>query len=345
MNLSNNFACNHFRPNGISFFYSEFRLLEMAMSLQATERCTLYTHFARIHTRKWSRACGSSCSSSHWSVLCVRCLQSIQSLACMPCFARCLTRHWLHLHIALLPHLLCCSLYTGLPLPLRKLDSCLADLPNSLRSHSERVGNQSWFCQRYRSDSKLWMSWRSQEPVLSITKSRSFTCSFPRPRTYRKRASQSAWVTNRGFTSATDSGSNWGSREDHTTGTCAVKHEEQIVDMLVSQTKDIPHEGVSERIGNKSWFYPRPWFGRKLWNCGSYAVHSTRADRGHALSQLQVAAVEATRTCIEIWKSVPRWCGYFPKNSKPAVEWVFAVLRQSLDFERDDAFLFAALSQ
>ena len=250
----------------------------MAMPLQGTERCTLYTHLARIHTRNWSRACGSSCSSSHWSVLCVRCLQSIHCLACMPCFAHCLTRHWLHLHRALLPHLLCCSRHTGLPLPLRKLDSCLADLPNSLRSHSERIGNQSWFCQRHKSDSILWKSWGSQEPVLSSTKSRSFTCSFPRPRTYSKRASQSAWVTNHGFTSATDSGANWGFREDHTTGTCAVKHEEQIiVDMLVSQTKDIPHEGVSERIGNKSWFYPRPWFGRKLWNCGSYAGHSTES--------------------------------------------------------------------
>ena len=34
-------------------------------------------------------------------------------------------------HRALLSHLLCCSLHTGLPLPLRKLDSCLADLPNT----------------------------------------------------------------------------------------------------------------------------------------------------------------------------------------------------------------------
>ena len=158
MNLSNNFACNHFRPNGISFFYRDFRLLEMAIPVQATERCTQYTHLARIRTRNWSRACGSSCSSSHWRVLYVRCLQSIHYLARMPCFASCLTRTRLHLHRALLPHLLCCSLHTGLPLPLRKLDSCLADLPNSLRSHSERIGNQSWFCQRCKSDSKLWKS-------------------------------------------------------------------------------------------------------------------------------------------------------------------------------------------
>ena len=61
----------------------------MAMPLQA---CTQYTHLARIHTRKKSRACGSSFSSSHWSVLCVRCLQSIHYLARMPCFASCLTR-------------------------------------------------------------------------------------------------------------------------------------------------------------------------------------------------------------------------------------------------------------
>ena len=140
----------------------------------------------------------------------------------MPCFARCLTRHWLHLHRARLPHLLCCYLYTGLPLPLRKLDSCLADLPNSLRSHSERIGNQSWFCQRYRSDSKLWMSWRSQEPVLSVTKNRSWTCSLSSPRTHRKKTSQSALL-------------------------------------------------------NKSLLYQRHGFGRKLWNCGSHAVHSTES--------------------------------------------------------------------
>ena len=72
------------------------------------------------------------------------------------------------------------------------------------------------------SDSKLWMSWRSQEPVLSITKRRSFTCSFPRPRTYRKRASHCALL-------------------------------------------------------NKSLLYQRHGFGRKLWNCGSHAVHSTES--------------------------------------------------------------------
>ena len=42
----------------------------------------------------------------------------------MSCSARCMTRHWLNLHWALVPHLLCCSLHTGLPLTLRKLDSC-----------------------------------------------------------------------------------------------------------------------------------------------------------------------------------------------------------------------------
>ena len=90
------------------------------------ERDANSTLTSRAVTRAiFSCACGSRFSSSHCSVLCVRCLRNIHHLARMPSFARCLTRTDF-IHRALLPHLLCCSLH--------KLDSCLADLLNSLRS-------------------------------------------------------------------------------------------------------------------------------------------------------------------------------------------------------------------
>ena len=88
-------------------------------------------HIARITRAFFSRVAQGS--SSHCSVLCLRCLQIGHRLARMSFSARCLTRHWLHLHCALLPRLLC-SLLTSLPLALRLQNSCLAVLPNSLRS-------------------------------------------------------------------------------------------------------------------------------------------------------------------------------------------------------------------
>ena len=55
--------------------------------------CKQYTHLARIHMHNFSRACGSSFSSSHCGVLCVHSPKNIHHLARMSCAARCLTRH------------------------------------------------------------------------------------------------------------------------------------------------------------------------------------------------------------------------------------------------------------
>ena len=154
MNLSNNFACNYFRPNGISFFYREFLSLTGNGDSLASDGEVYLVHSPRTH----SHARLVSCVWLKLFKLTLECslcaLSPKHSLSCTHAmFRKLLDPPWLHFHRALLPHLLCCSLHTGLPLPLRKLDSCLADLPNSLRSHSERIGNQSWFCQRCRSDS------------------------------------------------------------------------------------------------------------------------------------------------------------------------------------------------
>ena len=64
-------------------------------------------------------------------VLNLSCLQNIHHLARTSCFARLTSPATDFIHKTLLLHLLCCSLHTGLPFPLGKLGSCLADLSNS----------------------------------------------------------------------------------------------------------------------------------------------------------------------------------------------------------------------
>ena len=116
----------------ISFYLQRVSLAGKGDSFVRDGSVNSTPHLARIHTRKFfSRVAHGS--GSHCSVLCIRCLQNNRCLARMSCSARCLTRQRLHLHWALQHHLLYCSFVAGLPLALRKQDSCLAVLPNSLR--------------------------------------------------------------------------------------------------------------------------------------------------------------------------------------------------------------------
>ena len=258
MNLSNNFACNHFRPNGISFFYREFRLLEMAMSL-ASDGEVYTVHSPRTHSHAQMVSCvWLKLFQAHIGVffVCVVSKAFIVLHAChvshvaWPATDFTFTEHS-YLIFSVVPFTLACHFHSAnwtLVWPIcrtvsahtrsalvtnrgfasvtdpiancgsredhrnpcclaRRADRSHARFPDQGHTARGRLRAHGWQivvlpAPQIRAQIEEVVKIIPQEPVLSSTKSRSWTCSFPRPRTYRMRASQSALVTNRGFTRA-----------------------------------------------------------------------------------------------------------------------------------------------